>query len=233
MKHPHFRLIAYLTLVLSLLWIIFMILTMTQSGTIKTPESAVGYAQSAGWLHYANYINAALITIFATAFFAGLDHFLKESTIHPFWRRIGFVFIPVYATLNLVVYLSQVTILPSLAASLAIPAEAQFAAWIIPMFTQTYQPSFIAFLNTLAYAVLGIPSIIFGILFTREFKMLKSAGILLALNGIACLLSLIGVIAQIQPLTLGSILGGVLFIASIASFVISIPKLESKSSKHF
>jgi hypothetical protein len=39
---------------------------------------------------------------------------------------------------------------------------------------------------------LGIPSIIFGVLMFRQTRALKWAGVLLALNGAACILGVMG-----------------------------------------
>jgi hypothetical protein len=49
-------------------------------------------------------------------------------------------------------------------------------------------------LNNPAYAILGIPSIIFGMALSRRGRSSRLPGILLALNGGACIIGMAGVV---------------------------------------
>ncbi len=79
-----------------------------------------------------------------------------------------------------------------------------------------------AFFNNLAYALLGIPSIIFGLvlLFTNKLPTLST--ILLVLNGVACILGVIGVFLGNRLLSFGSLAGGVLFLVALIPLAISV-----------
>jgi hypothetical protein len=76
----------------------------------------------------------------------------------------------------------------------------------------------------LAYALLGIPSIIFGLLMFREKSPLKVAGALLALNGVACILGIVGFLARSAPLSLGTLAGGVLFLLALVPMSLTVFK---------
>ncbi len=53
--------------------------------------------------------------------------------------------------------------------------------------------------------ILGVPSIIFGLLMFRERPLLKSAGMLPVLNGAACILGVIGFLVCNAPLSMGTV----------------------------
>jgi hypothetical protein len=80
---------------------------------------------------------------------------------------------------------------------------------------QQWPRSTISIVNNLAYAVLGIPSVIFGTLLLKSDSALRTGGALLALNGIACIAGFIGIAARITWLARGSVVGGVLFLLSL------------------
>jgi hypothetical protein len=65
------------------------------------------------------------------------------------------------------------------------------------------------------YALLGIPCIIFGIILAHKGRLWRIAGWLLALNGLACILCIFGITIKNDLLSLGSLIGGVLFLAAL------------------
>lgn len=73
----------------------------------------------------------------------------------------------------------------------------------------------IAILNQVAYTLLGISSILFGIAFICKEPATRLAAWLLILNGAACILGLIGVLISNPILGLGSLVGGALFLAGV------------------
>jgi hypothetical protein len=80
---------------------------------------------------------------------------------------------------------------------------------------QAWPGSAVNVLNNLGYAVLGVPSIIFGLLMSGESPSMRVAGILLALSGVASIVGLVGIVIQSAALGLGSIVGGVVFLAAL------------------
>jgi hypothetical protein len=75
--------------------------------------------------------------------------------------------------------------------------------------------SAVSILNILAYAVLGIPSIIYGVMLTKAGKVMRIGAILLILNGVLCNIGLIGVMTETNWMKLGTMLGGILFLAAL------------------
>ncbi len=133
----------------------------------------------------------------------------------PYGSLVGLVFVPVYAVLNLFAYLSQITIVPSLIALRQQPEYQAAADVFLRQMIQQWPQSGVAFFNDLAYAVLGIPSIIFGILMFRNTSPLKLAGVLLALNGAAGILGVVGFLTRSNLLNMGTVAGGVLFLLAL------------------
>jgi hypothetical protein len=82
---------------------------------------------------------------------------------------------------------------------------------------QSWPDSAVSILNNGAYAILGIPSIIFGILLPEINRELRIAGIFLVLNGVACLVGIIGYAARSPVLSLGSLVGAVFFLGALAA----------------
>jgi hypothetical protein len=130
---------------------------------------------------------------------------------------MGLVFVPVYATLNLFAYLSQVSIVPGLMELRKTPEFTAAADLLLRQLIQQLPGSGVAIFNNVAYAILGIPSILFGWLLYQQHHRLRLAGSLLALNGVACLLGIAGILAGNELLKNGSVLGGILFLFATLS----------------
>lgn len=197
--------IALIEAALTLLWVILMIANTLRSGPINTVEQAIQTTRRMDLLYYLNYINAALLTGGAMLLYAALYRFLK--TDFPRLALAGAVFVPLYGALNFFAYLSQITVVPALAAR----GSQSLAQWL-----QIWPQSPVALLNQAAYTLLGIASILFGIALMRKDSATRMAAWLLILNGIACTLGFIGVLIGNAILSLGSLIGGFLFLVGVA-----------------
>ena len=210
------RLFAILSLVCAVataLWLGFFIAGVVRNGPTRTFEQALAFVSRQDALFYATYLNAAFITLIASALMTGLYLYCRPAA--PEWALIGLVFVPVYCLMNLVAYLSQISLVPSLV-QLRQTAEFQTAAdSLLKLTIQAYPASTTGYFNNLAYALLGIPSIIFGIILIQKGTLWRIAGWLLALNGAACILGIFGLTIQNNLLSLGSLVGGVLFLAAL------------------
>jgi hypothetical protein len=211
------RRIAYLalvTLILTAFWLVLLAVGMARSGPVATFEQALATVSQRTALFSLGYLNAAAIVITATLLFAGLySHCWKTSHL---WSAAGLAFVPAYATLNLVVYLSQVTTVPQLMVLRSDPAYQVAADVGLRLLLQAWPGSAMAFLNSLAYALLGIPSLLFGMLLRRTPGLLRWGGTLLALNGVACWIGAAGALAGSALLASGTTLGGILFLLALA-----------------
>jgi len=202
---------AVISLMLTIIWLVLLISTQANAGPLDSFEQVLAYTRRLGWISQATYINAALVTITVTMLFAGL--YTRYRNAAPVWSQMGLVFIPVYCAFNLAVYLLQITAVPAL---LAQPAGDAVAEGLLRLLLQSWPASTVAFFNNLAYALLGIPSILYGVLMAKEGRLLRLAGVLLALNGCACVLGVIGILLGIAVLSAGSLVGGVLFLLALA-----------------
>ncbi len=67
----------------------------------------------------------------------------------------------------------------------------------------------------MAYAILGIPSMIYGFLLIKESK--KISGLLIALNGAFCIIGINGYIIKNSILASGIMIGGMLFMGCLVA----------------
>jgi hypothetical protein len=134
------------------------------------------------------------------------------------WRdtpRLGLVFVPAYVALNLVAYLSQLTVVPALLSAYRQARHQAAAELLLQQTIQIWPGSAVSFLNGLGYAILGIASVILGVILLWQRGSLRLAGVLLALNGIACLVGLIGTVAGSELLGNGLVVGGILYLLAL------------------
>jgi hypothetical protein len=201
------------TLVVTILWVVLMIVGMAAAGPVDTFERALALAHDRGMIFTLTYINATLVTVFATMLLAGMYVWLRSAD--PVWATIAFAFVPAYAAMNLFAYVSQISLLPY-AASLQVPAEYSTAAqFLTAQLVQQWPESLAAHINLLAYAILGIPLIIYGRLLTRSSGWLRLAGFLFILSGAASLTGLVGAIVQSPALMMGVTVSGVFFLLGL------------------
>lgn len=212
------RLLTVLSILLILTTVLFIVLL--AQGTAATPQG-VDFGQVLANLARPNaaytlaYLNAALITLLATAWMACLYRYCRDAA--PEWATIGVIFVPVYAAFNLFAYLSQITLVPALVKLWAEPQYQAAAEVLLHQVIQMMPNSAVGFFNGLAYALLGIPSIIFGVILfrMRSSKAMRAGAALLALNGVACILGVPGVMLDSPLFASGSLVGAVFFLLSL------------------
>lgn len=202
--------IALAETVLVTVWLVLLLAGIARDGTITTFEQALGQAARQDALFCLSYVNAALLTVGAVLLFAGL--YVTFSGAASATSVMAVVFVPIYGVLNLVVYLSQVTVVPRLVTLYQQADSPAVAGMLLRQMLQQLPDSAILAVNVLAYAVLGIPSVIFGILLLRGATARKAAGALLALNGVVAILGFVGVVARSSALAFAGAAGsGLLF----------------------
>lgn len=166
--------LSLLCLVLTVIWLALLIAGMAGAGPLDTFERTLAYVKPLGVAFYLTYINAALITVVAVILFALLYRAYQSAA--PEWAIIGLVFIPIYGVMNLCVYLSQVTVVPQLLQLQSMPEYQTLAPLLLRQTLQIWPYSAVATVNNLAYAVLGIPSLIFGSLMLKTRPALRLGG---------------------------------------------------------
>lgn len=206
--------ISFVTLLSVTLWLIFLIWDMATAGPLETFQQVLAHTLKGDWKFTFSYINAGIFTICIIALMGGLYAFCRPTI--PEWSVVGLVFVPVYGTLNLIAYLSQITLVPALIQGASDPVMADTALFLLKHTLQLLPGSTIGFFNNLAYAILGIPSFIFGWALTiGHNRVLRISGWLLILNAVACILGVIGTSIHSEILSLGTILGGFIFWLSL------------------
>jgi hypothetical protein len=164
-------------------------------------------------LFFATYANAALVTASAIMLFAALHVYCGLRA--AIWSTIGFALVPIYGVLSLAVYLAQITVVPRLVAAQAKGLNGEFVALLLRQTVQEWPDSAAFIVNNLAYAVLGIPSIIFCFLLFSRGAILRVSRALLALSGVAGILGFAAIAARCTWLSHGSLVVGVLFLLAL------------------
>lgn len=189
-------------------WVLTLGILMARSGPLETASDALMFVTNPGILYTLNYGLASAITVAAMGLMVTLGMVFLES--RPQVVVFGWVFVPVYGVLNLWVYLSQISLVPSLA---AVVTEGSPEAWGVLQMIQAWPESAMALANGLAYAALAVPSVCFGVALVQS-RRASVAGGLLAFNGVFCVVGVLGMMSGSDRLSMGLMIGGVLFLVS-------------------
>ncbi len=226
MKPKTIGVILAISILANILWIILMFLTEGNAPVFNNVAERINFIESKAILYRVSYINAAFLTLIGIFFYTSLYIYSKEKS--KFWPTIALVFIPIYGLLNLFSYLSQVIMVPPLIHLYNIPKSKEIASIILNLSLHNWQGSIIESLNGLAYAILGIPSIIFPILIMRKPKILAIGGLLLLISGVLAIIAFAGTLISTRYLTTVSVIGGIL--ATLADFFIAYHFLFGKNN---
>jgi len=213
MRTTTLGILGLILLIMTVLFLVLFIASIASAGPLQTFEQVLAYVSHPGALFYLSYANVTLLTIVAMMFFAALYVYCRTGA--PLWSAIAVVFIPVYGLFNLVAYFSQLTVVPRLVELSQNPQFRSLAEFLLRQTIQQWPGSTVSIFNNLAYAILGIPSIIFGVILYRMPWSYRLGAVLLALNGIACILGAIGIALQNSLLSMGSIVGAVFFLLAL------------------
>jgi hypothetical protein len=205
--------LSIVNLTLTVLWLICLIVGLSSAGSMDTFERVLSHVAKLDTLFYLTYLNAALLTASVVMLFVLIFIYLRP--IAPVFSATGVAFVPIYGCLNLVAYLSQVTVVPRLLRLHAIPKYQLLSEFLLQQTVQPWPDSAVFIFNNLAYAVLGVPSIMFGILMLRSSPVVRFGGILLGLSGVASMAGFIGIVAQDPLVAKGSLVGGTLFLLAL------------------
>jgi hypothetical protein len=209
MKNKKIGWIIIILITTTSLWIVLFALSQARTPEIVSIQDKILAIENQKTLYIANYLNAALLTLVTVFFTAAIfAHFKKKDS---FWPMIASAFIPIYGLANLISYLSQVFLIPALI-SLFNDAETHpMAAALLELTIHTWPGSAIEALNSLAYAMLGIPFILFPLVWFRHSRPLVIGGILLAISGVLSIIAFVGLVAGFGFLMPVSIISGITF----------------------
>ena len=83
---------------------------------------------------------------------------------------------PAFVALNLVAYLSQLTVVPALLSAYRQARHQAAAELLLQQTIQIWPGSAVSFLLGVGYAILGIPSVILGAILSWQRGLLRIAG---------------------------------------------------------
>jgi hypothetical protein len=214
------RIAAAFSTLQTIIWVIFTVISMSQVKREWTDAEYIIWVSKPDFFFTGNYINATILTIMVIVLFSLLYEYIKVKS--SLLAIIGLSFVPAYGLLNLVCYSIQISIVPDLA--LHAVKNSIDANILVAQLIQANAQSIIGFLNGMAYALLGIPSVLYGIVLLRKYKLLS--GLFLSLNGISCFIGIIGYLFHSQLLSSLIGIGGVLFLISAIVMIFDFGKNE-------
>lgn len=202
------RITGLILFILTLLWVILMIFSTSAIEPGWSPVDYVEWASQPSLSYRLNYINVSVLTLGVVYLFVLLHKLLKKR--HQIAALFGLIFIPIYGVMNLIAYSLQITFVPSMAQTALTQPDSipRVAQWI-----QANPNSVVGFINGLAYAVLAIPSIIYGYLLVLDRR--KYSGVTLIISGLLSIIGILGIILDSKVLSMGIMAGGFLFLLSL------------------
>jgi hypothetical protein len=213
MKTRSLGILTILVIVTTALWLVILIPTQISAPPVDVLHEKIAAMEPLDFVYYVTYVNAALITVFDVAMFAGLIQFCREE--EPLWSTIAMAFLPIYGLGNLVAYLSQIFVVPLLLRHYEAPGARPVAEVLLGLTLQDWPGSAIQTLNGLSYGVLGIPSVIIGWIFTRKARGLRISGLLLIASGGLSFVALIGLATANYELAAATLASGAVFLAAL------------------
>jgi hypothetical protein len=211
MKTKITGILAASVVILTLIWLAQMIGAAVKYGSFEKFNDALAFARERHWFYYtATYANALVLTLFNALLYGSLYGLLKGE--HPEWTAAGLVFVPLYAILAMVAYLSQIVLVPALINQLEDPQLQPIALALLHHWLQIWPHSTIQLFDQFSYFLLGMPGLIYGLLMWR-IALLRIPGGFFVLSSIFCLLIGVGIISGLPELVgVPSMIGGIVSI---------------------
>lgn len=207
------RFLGIIVLLQTIIWIAFTIISMSQVNSTWSSQDFVQWVSRPDIFYVGNYVNATLLTIFVIILFCYMYSYLnKETTAH---YLVALIFIPIYGLMNIIAYSIQISIVPQTA---QIEILSNSMNGISQHLIQANSKSLMGFINGMAYALLSIPSIIFGIGLYKDYK--KYSGICFIASGIASDIGIIGYLLGDSLISTGIMISGVIFLIGLVFIVI-------------
>lgn len=207
------RITGLILFILTLLWVVLMGISTAPIEPDWSAASYLDWASKPSLSYLLNYINVTLLTAGVVLLFVQLYLFLQERNRQTVLAAL--LFVPIYGMLNLICYSIQISVVPAMAEN-ALHHQESFE--LVAQLIQANPESLVGFLNGLAYAILGIPSIIYGYLLIKESKVIT--GYALLLSGILSLLGFAGMLMDSRILSMGIMIGGFLFLISLGGVLL-------------
>jgi hypothetical protein len=221
MRGERLHWLALACLIVAGIWLVLLCIGIVSAGNLDTPQDALIQAGLSVSANLPAILAAVALTVFITAFFVELYSLVKAES--PALTLVALFFIPIFGLLNLAAYISQIDFIVHM------DSVAQTAPSIVNAVSRESAGMNTIFANFLAYALLGISSLILGILVIHHGR--RQTGRFLMLSGIASIAGLVGLVLQIAAAPWAIIAGTLLLAASMTKLARHIihPLLQPSS----
>jgi hypothetical protein len=216
-KEKNIMRVAFVSLLLTVTCAIFAGISISQGQPASSGIEYLTWLSKPDVFYSAYYVGAVILTLLIVALFTLLYGYL--SNINRTAALVGIVFIPVYGVINLVCYSLQITVVPSLAAgAISAGGDVGFVSQLI----LNDSSSVLGFVYGLAYSILAIPSIIYGLMFVKNAK--KCSGITFIIHGLLYVVGIAGFMLKNTVLSQGINLGAIAFLICLVFLIIDFRK---------
>lgn len=213
MKPRNLATLTIIVVVLTVIWMILLLANELTAGSITSLDGRIAAIEDRPTLFALNYINAGVLTLACVAMLGGYYVYCRQD--NPLWALIAVLFVPIYGTFNALVYFFQVFAVPQVLALYHNPQTAALGDTWLRLALHTWPGSAAGFVNALAYAILAIPSIIFGVLLARGPYGSRLGGWLLAASGLLSVIALVGFGTGSEILAFVSPVSGLVFLLAL------------------
>ena len=211
--HKPTRTTSIALLISLVLWIFFLLVLTGQTNPEWEAKEYLDCILSVPILFVLTYINAFIFTLLTSLLFVFL--YLNFSGSHPVLATAGFVFIPVYAVINLFAYGSQCLMIPFLLEHYHPGLMTDHEITRLSEWIQMIPGTILSMVNGMGYVILGIPSIGYGLIFYRQKAPGRIISLLFIANALSCFLGITGMVTQTPVLNQGILVGGILFTLAV------------------
>lgn len=217
--------ITFILFILLIAWGIVSPISIAEISGFQSRNEFINFLSDTTLVYQLNYVLATLMTFFTVAMFSAL--YLDAKSTLPLESNIGILFVPIYAIANIIVYGSQISIVPEIIKNLELSNNMILDHWVFQLI-QSVHGSIFNIVNSFAYAVLGIPCICFAISLYRKNRMGKIAAILLVLTAVSSVLGFIGANIYSETLIEGMRASSFIFIMAVLFIFLHYIEMEKE-----
>lgn len=202
------KVLSIIAFLLAVFWIVFSNISYSRVPINYTNNDVLEWLSNPDVFYILDFTTMTILTGLVIILFSILYLYIKSK--NRYIALAGMILVPIYGTMNLICYSIQITIVPSIVRHIMSTSGDITMAY---QFIISDGYTFAGFVNSLATAIFGITTILYGYILIKERKWLSS--ILFIAHGVLCLIGIVGYVTESSVLMGLSMVGGFAFILSL------------------
>lgn len=200
--------VSIIAFLLAAFWIVFSNISYSRVPADYTSIDVLEWLSNPDVFYILDFTTMTILTGIVVVLFSILYVYIKRKD--RYIALAGIILVPIYGTMNLICYSIQISIVPSIVNHIMSTSGDIDMAY---QFIISDGYTFAGFVNSLATAIFGVTTILYGYILMKDKKWLSS--ILLIAHGVFCIVGIIGYIIESSLLMGLSMIGGFAFIFSL------------------